>query len=315
MDWIGSVRRVVSWASGKYNKLFRPAEWNIGIVHAPIHAFLELGFEPEIHWLPAPTSGKFVADPFGLQVDGRLYLLYEEFDFETNRGSIASIMLENDRFVSKPEVVLNPSFHVSYPYLVHHEGSLYFIPEAAAIREVAIYKADNETGRWSKFKTLLSDIAAVDTTIFQHNDRWWMMFTDKDLGSNRALCIYHAPGLFGPWTAHTRNPVKDDNTSSRPAGKPFVHDGTLYRPAQDCSRTYGGAVVINRLDRLTPDEFRETTVASVQPDRSGPYPDGIHTLSAAGDITILDGKRHVFIKKALTSALAEKVKFVFSHKR
>ncbi len=39
-------------------------------------------------------------------------------------------------------------------------------------------------------------------------------------------------------------------------------DGALYRPAQDCSVTYGGAVVINRIDRLTPEEFSEQPVSA-----------------------------------------------------
>jgi len=68
----------------------------------------------------------------------------------------------------------------------------------------------------------------------------------------------------------------------------------LYRPAQDCSRTYGGRVIINRVLTLTPLAFRETQVATVEPDRTGRYPAGLHTLSQVGDITLIDGKRVVF---------------------
>src|SRR5439155_12990002 len=87
---------------------------------------------------------------------------------------------------------------------------------------------------------------------------------------------------------------KCDITSARPAGVPFWVAGSLIRPAQDCSRSYGGAITLNKIHELTPTRFREETVASIVPDPRGPYPDGIHTLSFVGDSMLIDSKRHVF---------------------
>src|SRR5213596_456309 len=56
---------------------------------------------------------------------------------------------------------------------------------------------------------------------------------------------------LGPWRPHPGNPVKVDVRSSRPAGGPFLFGGNLYRPAQDCSRTYGGGITINRVTHLS----------------------------------------------------------------
>ena len=60
---------------------------------------------------------------------------------------------------------------------------------------------------------------------------------------------------LGPWKPHKRNPVKSDVRNSRPAGRLFYWNGDLYRPAQDSSQRYGYAMSINRVLRLTPDEF------------------------------------------------------------
>ena len=88
------------------------------------------------------------------------------------------------------------------------------------------------------------------------------------------------------------NPVKSDIRSSRPGGTPFVVDGVLHRPSQDDSRVYGGRLVINRVVELTPDRFGEEPVRAVGPDPA--YPDGLHTLSAAGRRTLVDGNhRHL----------------------
>jgi hypothetical protein len=89
--------------------------------------------------------------------------------------------------------------------------------------------------------------------------------------------------------------VKIDVRSSRPAGAPFRVDGALYRPAQDCSSTYGARVNINRVAALSPTEFREEVAASVEPDARGDYPGGLHTLSRLGGRTLVDGKRSVFV--------------------
>src|SRR5438128_302457 len=43
---------------------FRSERWNVGIVDAPIHAFLEPGARPPVRWLPEWRAGRFIADPF-----------------------------------------------------------------------------------------------------------------------------------------------------------------------------------------------------------------------------------------------------------
>jgi hypothetical protein len=80
-------------------------------------------------------------------------------------------------------------------------------------------------------------------------------------------------------------------------------DGALYRPAQDCSVTYGGAVVINRIERMTPEEFSEQVVTRLAPAADGPYPHGLHTLSSAGNVTLVDGKRHILSAAAVAMRL------------
>ena len=49
--------------------------------------------------------------------------------------------------------------------------------------------------------------------------------------------------------------------------------------------------MINRVHTLTPTAFGEEPIAFVEPDADGPYPDGLHTLSAVGGMTLIDGKR------------------------
>ena len=68
-------------------------------------------------------------------------------------------------------------------------------------------------------------------------------------------------------------------------------DGVLHRPAQDCSDSYGGGVVIARIDELSPTSYRETIVRRLDAKQFGRWCDGVHTVSFARGRIVLDGKR------------------------
>jgi hypothetical protein len=285
-----------------YRNIFVRSQWNIGVVYQPITSFLNPEFKPSIHWLPLLEDGKFIADPFGVWKDGRVYLLCEEFHYETHKGNISVIEIA-DGVVTGPRQVMGLPFHMSYPYLLEYQGEIFCVPETYEAKEVAIYQAVDFPTSWQKIVVLIENFAALDSTIFSYDGYWWLMCTNQDVGPHEALFIWYAKDLLGPWMPHPLNPVKKDLASTRPAGTPFRHDGGLYRPAQDCSQYYGKRVVINKIDCLTPTTFCERTVAWVGPYLDSPYPHGLHTLSAVGNITFIDAKRHKFIKKAFISAV------------
>ena len=292
--------------------LFCHPQWNIGIVHQPIQAFLNPALKPQVHYLQHRGKSQFLADPFGIYQDNRLVILCEEFDFRSFTGVISSMIADDRARPSQHRVVMDLPVHMSYPYLIEHQGEIYCIPETARAREVALYLAEGFPFRWHKVTTLIQGVAAIDPTIFQFEGRWWLACTDRERGAHFKLFLWHAEALPGPWKPHRANPVKIDVRSSRPAGTPFVHEGCLYRPAQDCSRAYGGAIMINRILRLTPEEFQEEAAAVLRPDPDGPYPDGVHTLSAAGSLTLIDGNRFAFNAAGFRHVLKREIARFFS---
>lgn len=302
------ARRVgVNFGRKAFNSLFRRADWNVGVIPQPAQAFLGPGPVRQITWLPLKRKGRFAADPFVIQRDGRLHILYEDYDFREMKGRIACVEVYSDGSVSRSEPAIELPVHMSYPYLFEHEGEVYCVPETFQAREITLFRAENFPREWRKVQTLVGGVAGVDPTIFQHEGRWWLLCTDADKRAYINLFIWYASDLLGPWTPHAANPVKIDIRSSRPAGAPFWLDGELYRPAQDCSRGYGGQVSLNKITRLTPTEFSEEPVATVGPDKNGPYPAGIHTFVAAGNMTVVDGKRMVFVRRAFQRTVARQL--------
>ncbi len=321
--------------------LFRHERWSIGTVPHPPRAFLENRKGIWVRWLPATGErSRYRADPFALSDgDDGLRIMAEEFDYRDRRGRLVTLRAGRDERVVRgfrdgsgtmterfdlgqhdgDEDVTRPSgiphdadgdVHVSYPFLFRHGDEIYCAPETAGARAVRLYRAAHFPDEWELVATLIEDFAAVDPTIFRHEGRWWLFCTDLDGGSHSHLHAWWAPDLFGPWEPHALNPLKVDVQTSRPAGPPFRHHDALFRPAQDCSRTYGGGIALNRVMELTPTRFREVPVAYLKPDPDGPYPDGLHTLTGVGDRTLVDGKRRVFVPAVFRQQVTKRLRSV-----
>jgi hypothetical protein len=288
--------------------MLRNDSWNIGIVRKPISNFLRNDPHLEISWFRIFNDRyKFLSDPFGIRKGKTLYVFCEEFDYRAFKGRIVCIRLEDSQ-IHPPKAVIEFPFHTSYPYLFENDGRVYCVPETRQAREIAVYSADNFPQTWRKIATLVHDFPGVDPTVFQYDGYWWLTSAVQGRSGYR-LFVWYATHPLGPWHAHEGNPVKENMSSTRPAGTPFVYENDLYRPAQDCSKTYGGRVVLNRVTSLTRSVFREEIAATVGPSTDDYFPHGLHTLSAVADITLVDGKRFIFsatatMRKILHTAIS-----------
>ena len=311
----GSVLRVAALgnrilhAPGAFT---RHDDWSIGIAETRIEDFLIHDRPPAVTWLPR-RSGHFAADPFGIERDGVLHVLFEDYDQRRGYGSIAHIAISEDGTRSDPEIVLDPGVHASYPYLLEHDGAVFMLPETSAARGLVLYQAVEFPNRWRPALDLLPGIPAVDASVVLHEGTWWMFATRRDRGPNNNLFLWHSKAPTGPWIAHDANPVKTDARSARPGGTPFTVDGQLYRPAQDDSGSYGGGLVINRVDVLTPRHFEERPIKRLGPRPGSPARDGFHTLAAAGRRTLVDGNVRHLVPATLGLLVSQKLARVRPH--
>jgi hypothetical protein len=287
--------RLFSWERWPtLSSLFRHEQWNVGVAYVPIQSFLTPEAPTKIEWMPAPRSGEYWADPFAMTYESHTYLLYELFDYATFRGSIHCTRLGEQMGADASNKILSPSFHTSYPFTFEHDGNVYFLPESKAANEVVLYRLEKFPNSWQRYCTLVSDFSAVDPTIVRHNGLWYLFCGGGAASRDHDLYVWYATDLAGPWKSHSGNPVKTGSRRSRPGGTIFTDNGSLYRPAQDGAETYGGRIVVYRINCLTPDSFEEEEAAIVSARPEWPYSDGLHTLSALGDMTFIDAKRYIF---------------------
>jgi hypothetical protein len=271
-----------------FASLFEITEWNVGFAAGGARALLA-GEPLAVRWLPRPARFSFIADPFVVERDGVRALLVEQFEYGRYRGVIDALVLDDDDAVVRTVRALDLPSHLSFPHPVELDGELYIVPESCAANEAALYRCERFPDVWRR-DALVFPFDAVDTTLFEHDGRWWAYCTRWARGSTLGLYVFHSASPRGPWTEHALNPVVVDVATARPAGKPFVVDGTLYRSGQDCSRTYGGGVAIARVDELSPTAYRETVVRRLDGSEFGRYAEGFHTVSFTRGDVVVDGK-------------------------
>ena len=236
-----------------------------------------------------PPQDRFWADAFAVEHRGRYFIFFEELLSLIPKGHLAAIEVFEDAEPAEAQVVLEQPYHLSYPFVFDWEGTLYMIPETAKNRTVELYRCEEFPHRWRFHQVLLDDINAVDATLWRESDRWWMFVNvaEPGLDNNDELHLFFSVTPFGPWTAHPRNPLVSDVRCARPAGPLFSRDGNLYRPSQDCSLAYGNSVLINRVENLDEDGYRETAVDRIAP---GWREDAlrVHTIGGTNRLRVID---------------------------
>jgi hypothetical protein len=197
----------------------------------------------------------------------------------------------SDGQIGSPQRVLDRPYHLSYPFVFEHQGSIYMIPETMASRRIELYKATAFPSGWELVHVLKEDIDAVDTTLWIQDGIYYFFTNVVELGStpNDLLYLYVSDSLFGKWTSHPANPVCADVRSSRSAGCLFVRENKVIRPAQDCSVRYGYACQLNEIQTISPTEYRERPLGRIEPNW---YPGliGTHTINSNETIEVIDGQ-------------------------
>ena len=293
------ARAAWAWCKLQWRYRLCVQQWAIGVVHSPIDAVA--GISPaapalaDARWMPE-RPGQFAADPFGMPAGsgaGGLRAYYELFDWAAGLGRIASVDIDEHGDFGEPVDRLALPSHLSYPFLIEDGSRWHCLPENSAAGGLSSFTVATD-GSLAPSAKLLADEPLIDSTIVRWQDRYWCFALIDRHAHNAELSLFHADALDGHWTPHPQNPVKTDVRSARPGGTPFVVDGKLYRPAQDCAAHYGSALSLCEVEVMNEREFRERVVGRLTPPRGSPCPDGMHTLSAVGDATLIDGARLKF---------------------
>lgn len=244
----------------------------------------------------SPPDDRFFADPFIVDENDKSYVFFEECCFAQPKGVISCLEINSGGEISIPKIVLEKDHHLSYPFVFKCENKYYMIPETLANKTIELYEAVNFPEEWQLKKTLFDNIHAVDTSLLNHNGKFWLFTNISRHGSSISdeLYLFFSDSLFGEWKSHPQNPIISNTKTARPAGKLFYYEDKLIRPSQENSVRYGYALNFNHINILNENEYKETLIKTVKPhfikDNLA-----IHTYNRDNRYNIIDGMR--LIKK------------------
>lgn len=283
--------------------------WNVGIVRQPADDIVQRGIIQPVDWLSTLPEGMLFADPACLtHPDGRRTFFVEAARCRDGRGEIwhAQVGPGENPAAARFSPMLAAEHHMSYPFPFFGDaGEVLLTMESWQAGRASVGQQIGDA--WTETVTLIDARPVLDPTLWRGHDRWWLFCTFRDDGPDSRLYLFWSKSLHGPWQGHRSNPIVVGAGNARPAGPLFMAGERLIRPAQDCSKTYGGAVVLNWVRQLDADAYQEEPVRRLEP-QPGPYPSGLHTFCPAGDVTLVDGKTWGFDIVELASRVAGKLR-------
>jgi hypothetical protein len=236
-----------------------------------------------------PPADAFHADPFLFHWNGTDYVFYEDYSYKAGKAVIACAPIESGGLLGNSEVVLERPYHLSFPFVFEHAGSVYMMPETRKNRTLEMYRAEEFPRRWVLERELMRDVDAVDPTLLQYGGRYWLFVNLAQMTYSTCdeLHLFFADSPFGPWQPHPLNPIVSDVRCARSAGALFFEGGRLIRPAQDCSASYGNAITFREVEVLSETAYRERPYGRIGPEWA-PGNFGTHTYTRTERFEMID---------------------------
>jgi len=241
---------------------------------------------------PVKLSRKeFWADPFILKYEGDNYVFFERYLYKTKEGIISCGKIENDRLVDIRDI-LELEYHLSFPFIFEENGEIFLMPETNRNKRIEIYKCTGFPDKWELYSTALEGEKLIDPVLYKDNQNQIWLFVNignSVISSDTDLHIFKVNSLkMNELIPHKQNPVIIDCRRARNAGALFRYKGDLYRPSQcNIDGIYGRGLNINKVKKLSIDEYIEEPVLTIMPDFQK-HLSGIHHMHQANDCFVFD---------------------------
>jgi len=240
-----------------------------------------------------PPKDRFWADPHIIFRDGKYFIFIEEYIYEKSKGDIALIVMDKNGNYEYAGKILEKDYHLSYPHIFEFENNFYMIPETESNNDIELYKCVDFPKKWEYYGKLMNNVTAVDSTIFNHNNKWWLFSGIKEnegaSNSDELFLFYSDNPLSNKWESHSNNPIISDVRQARPAGRIFSFKNKIYRPSQNSSNYYGYGMSINEIKKINEKEYEETSITSILPNWDKNIR-RIHTFAYDSGLSIIDAK-------------------------
>jgi len=230
-------------------------------------------------------KAEFVADPFIIKYRNKFYMFFEVVNSLDKKGVIGLASSDCGLKWKYERVILNESFHLSYPYVFQYGNEYYMIPECGESGYIKLYISRNFPYEWECIANLIEGDYG-DATFFYHNEKFWL-FTEKESINGERNCnlhLYYSDSLENGWREHPKSPIITNNIKkARPAGRILNYDHNIFRFSQNDYPYYGKNINMFKIKKLTTNDYEEEEI-KVNLKESGTQKawnkDGVHHIDA-----------------------------------
>ena len=226
----------------KIRNAFTGGEWFVAYSNAN-ESDWEIAKAPDKEWC---------ADPFVIENGSNKYIFVEQYSKDKDKGSIGYFEFVDGKPVSQGIIIEN-TYHMSYPDVFKYGDRYYMIPESSANNSVDLYVAEHFPDIWKKEKSLITGKKYVDSTVYQDNSGLYLISYTMIGGYEIHVFMLNMKSKEVELISKKRY----EKNVARPGGRLFIENGKLLRPAQDCSRKYGEALILYQVDALNRDGYFE----------------------------------------------------------
>jgi len=239
------------------------------------------------------------ADPILADYRGTTYLFMESFDMRTQMGSIACAQFDENGKLSKPQVIIQEPYHMSFPMVFSWNDRLYMIPETCGNRSLNLYQCEGDVFQWSLVKSFPVTEKLVDTVMTAchedhvelicsalhpedaFNNKWQKFRIVKDMDDYRL----EADMVF--------NSREDYNYGYRMAGSLITEGDTVILPTQESTEVdYGAYLYLNDFsgkDVSNMPVMKKVTVENILlPDVAQKEQIGVHSYALSHKLEVVD---------------------------
>jgi hypothetical protein len=237
-------------------------------------------------------KNEFWADPFIFNYEEENFIFFENFNYQTKKGKISCGRVDNNKLIDIVDV-MEKDYHLSFPFIYRENGDIFLMPETSKNNRLEIYKCVKFPNEWKLHITAFEGEKIADAHFYTDKNKSKWLFLNKKPNDNALmdseLHIYKVNSLtLNDLEPHKNNPVIINSKVARNGGAIFEFENEIYRPSQaNVDGIYGHGLNINKILKLTIDEYFEETIVTAYPNFH-PGLKSMHHLHQKNGIFVID---------------------------
>ena len=235
------------------------------------------------------------ADPFIRVIGDKTYIIFEEYPVGKKKAYICAGELDKlKNEIINTTIILEPEYHVSFPFIFDFGKEIYMIPESSLNNSIDIYKFIDFPYSLQKINTLCSSIKCVDSVITVGEEGSYLLTSILSENDPMGVSNLYKFKIVGQHPSEykldwkSKQLVSSEYRISRNAGEILIRSGNKFRVAQDSMIRYGHNIIFIEILEINDRNYDERIYGENR------LPFGFiasHTYNESGNVQIVDRKK------------------------